>query len=61
MQITEQQLAAAFTEWERRMREEQARFEANQAFRECPVEERGQRCARYLLEIIALQTGAEQP
>ena len=53
--VTEVQLAAAFTEWDRRYREEPERFqsEAVHLLKETP-ETYGQACAPYL---IALVTG----
>lgn len=54
--ITEKQLASAFTEWERRYREEPDRFmsEASKLLRETP-ETYGDACAPYLLAILAEQ------
>jgi len=62
--ITESQLAAAFTEWDRRYREEPARFEAEaeRLLRGTP-ETYGEACAPYLLALIdeATQTPAPSP
>ncbi len=51
--VTEQELAVAFTEWERRYREEPERFqsEAAKLLRETP-ETYGAACAPYLLFIL---------
>lgn len=50
---TEKQIAAAFTEWERRYREEPERFqsEASKLLRETP-ESYGEACAPYFVEIL---------
>lgn len=55
LSVTEQSLAAAFTEWDRRYREEPERFmsEAQHLLKETP-ETYGAACAPYL---IALLTG----
>lgn len=55
IQFSEKALAAAFTEWDRRYREEPERFqsEAEHLLRETP-ETYGEACAPYL---IALLTG----
>ena len=52
--ITEKDLAAAFTEWDRRYREEPERFqsEATHLLKETP-ETYGAACAPYLLMILA--------
>lgn len=52
--ITEQQLAAAFTEWDRRYREEPERFmnEAQHLLKET-AETYGQACAPYLIKILS--------
>lgn len=51
---TSEQIAAAFTEWERRFREDPARFksEATKLLRETP-ESYGAACAPYFLSILA--------
>lgn len=51
--VTEATLAAAFTEWERRYREEPERFmsEAAKLLKETP-ETYGEACAPYLLAIL---------
>lgn len=57
-EVTEVTLAAAFTEWERRYREEPERFmsEAAKLLKETP-ETYGEACAPYLLAILAEQAG----
>ncbi|MGZ0150681.1 hypothetical protein ACXJJ3_26725 [Kribbella sp. WER1] len=57
-QVSEQQLADAFTEWERRYREEPERFmaEARRLLKTTP-ESYGEACAPYLLAILAEQAG----
>lgn len=57
-QVSEKQLAEAFTEWERRYREEPERFmsEAAKLLKETP-ETYGEACAPYLLSILAEQAG----
>ncbi len=54
--VSERDLAAAFTEWDRRYREEPARFksEAERLLKETP-ETYGEACAPYLLAILAEQ------
>jgi hypothetical protein len=54
--VTETQLATAFTEWERRYREEPDRFmsEASKLLKETP-ETYGQACAPYLIKILGEQ------
>ena len=56
MNATQIELAAAFTEWERRYREEPERFqsEAAKLLRETPTSY-GEACAPYLLAILAEQ------
>lgn len=51
--ITEKDLAAAFTEWDRRYREEPERFqsEAVRLLKETP-ETYGEACAPYLIQIL---------
>lgn len=57
--VTERDLAAAFTEWDRRYREEPERFqnEAARLLRGTP-ETYGEACAPYLLAILAEQRAA---
>lgn len=57
-EVTEGTLAAAFTEWDRRYREEPDRFmsEARHLLKETP-ETYGQAAAPYLLAILAEQAG----
>lgn len=52
-QFTESELAAAFTEWDRRYREEPERFEceARRLLHGTP-ENYGERCAPYLLALL---------
>jgi hypothetical protein len=59
IEITESLLAAAFTEWDRRFREEPERFmsEAQHLLKET-AETYGAVCAPYLLMILAEQRGA---
>lgn len=54
--VTQPQLAAAFTEWDRRYREEPERFmhEARRLLKKTP-ENYGEACAPYLLKILAEQ------
>lgn len=54
--VTRQQLAAAFTEWDRRWHEEPERFmsEVTHLLRETP-ETYGEACAPYLISIIGEQ------
>lgn len=54
--VNETELAAAFTEWDRRYREEPERFEA-EAVRllKGDAETYGEECAPYLLAILAEQ------
>lgn len=56
---TESQLARAFTEWERRYREEPDRFmsEASKLLKETP-ETYGEACAPYLIHILNEQSPA---
>ena len=58
--VTEEQLADAFTEWDRRYREEPERFrnEASRLLKETP-NQYGKACAPYLIEIIEEQKQAE--
>lgn len=51
--VTQDELAAAFTEWDRRYREEPDRFmsEAHRLLKETP-ETYGQACAPYLIQIL---------
>lgn len=53
--VTEDTLAAAFTEWDRRFREEPERFESEAARLLKSPETYGEACAPYLLEILAEQ------
>lgn len=55
--VTVATLAAAFTEWERRYREEPERFETDAARLAMGAESYGEACAPYLLEILAEQAG----
>lgn len=57
--VTQKSLAAAFTEWDRRFREEPARFqsEADRLLKETPVTY-GEACAPYLLSILGEQAKA---
>lgn len=59
-EVTEATLAAAFTEWDRRFREEPERFqsEAVRLLKGDP-ESYGEACAPYLLAILAEQEGTE--
>lgn len=60
-EVTEETLAAAFTEWERRYREEPERFmsEATKLLKQTP-ESYGEACAPYLLMILAEQTTGQE-
>lgn len=60
-EVTEETLAAAFTEWERRYREEPERFmsEASKLLRETP-ETYGEAAAPYLLMILAEQASGQE-
>ena len=57
---THAQLAAAFTEWERRYREEPDRFmnDVRRLLKETP-ETYGQACAPYLIELLGQQAAAD--
>jgi len=59
VEVTEARLAAAFTEWDRRYREEPERFEA-EAVRllKSDAKTYGDRCAPYLLTILVEQAEA---
>lgn len=59
--VTEEGLAAAFTEWDRRYREEPDRFmsEAKRLLKSDP-ETYGEACAPYLLAILAELDAAER-
>ena len=59
--VTDRQLAAAFTEWDRRYREEPERFvsEAVHLLKGNPVTY-GERCAPYLLAILAEQRKTQE-
>lgn len=52
-EVTEKQLAGAFTEWDRRFREEPDRFQSEAAhlLKETP-KTYGEACAPYLLDIL---------
>lgn len=54
--VTQNQLADAFTEWERRYREEPGRFmsESSKLLNQTP-ETYGEACAPYLLKILSEQ------
>lgn len=54
VEVTETHLAAVFTEWDRRYREEPERFEAeaSRLLRGTP-ETYGESCAPYFLELLA--------
>lgn len=54
-QLTEPELAAAFTEWERRYREEPEKFVSDSERLAKGAESYGAACAPYLLEILAEQ------
>ncbi len=58
VEVTQDELAAAFTEWDRRYREEPERFmsESRRLLKETP-ETYGQACAPYLIQILAEQRG----
>jgi len=62
IKITEAQLSDAFTEWDRRYREEPDRFlsEASRLLKTTP-NQYGQLCAPYLLKIIEEQKTASNP
>lgn len=53
VEITGVQLAKAFTEWDRRYREEPSRFATEALLHAGTAEEYGGRAARYLLAILA--------
>lgn len=54
-EVTEAQLATAFTEWERRYREEPERFKSESEKLAGSPESYGEACAPYLLAILAEQ------
>jgi hypothetical protein len=54
---SEAQLAAAFTEWDRRYREEPERFQAEAVLLAGTPETYGEAAAPYLLAILAEQAG----
>ena len=60
--VTQNQLADAFTEWDRRYREEPERFmsEAQHLLKETPYQY-GQACAPYLIKIIREQNTPKKP
>lgn len=53
---TEAKMAAAFTEWERRYREEPERFQSETERLSQDVQSQGQLCAAYMAQILAEQT-----
>ena len=59
VEVTQSELAAAFTEWDRRYREEPEQFmaEARRLLHETPASY-GEACAPYLLAILAEQRAA---
>lgn len=59
-EVTQEELAAAFTEWDRRYREEPERFESEavRLLKGTP-ESYGDACAPYLLAIIAERRAAQ--
>ena len=60
-EVTTETLSAAFTEWERRWREEPERFATEAEKLAISPETYGDHCAPYLLAILAEQAGhAEQ-
>lgn len=54
--LTEKELAAAFTEWDRRYREEPDRFDAEMLLASGTPETYGEAAAPYLLKILAEQS-----
>jgi hypothetical protein len=58
-QVTETELAVAFTEWERRWREEPERFKSESEKLAESAETYGEACAPYLLAILA-EVGGER-
>lgn len=61
VEVTEETLAAAFTEWDRRYREEPERFmsEATHLLKQTP-ETYGEAAAPYLLMILAEQSSGQE-
>lgn len=59
-EVTETSLATAFTEWERRFREEPERFKSEATKLKTTPESYGEACAPYLLAILAEQEGGER-
>lgn len=55
--VTEAELAAAFTEWDRRWREEPDRFQSEAEHLAGDAESYGEACAPYLLAILEEQRG----
>lgn len=53
---TDRELAAAFTEWHRRWVEEPRRFISEMESLATPDQSYGQRCAAYLLKVLAERT-----
>jgi hypothetical protein len=53
--VTEPELAAAFTEWDRRWREEPERFASELEHLAGTAEDYGEACAPYLLAILEEQ------
>jgi hypothetical protein len=56
--VTKDQLAAAFTEWERRYREEPERFESESQRLAGSLESYGEACAAYISQILEEQAAA---
>lgn len=55
IEATPEQLAAAFTEWDRRWREEPGRFYTESEHLAENAESYGEACAPYLIEILGEQ------
>ena len=53
MNASKEQIAAAFTEWERRYREEPAKFMADSARLALAEATYGELCAAYFLEVLS--------
>lgn len=60
MQITVQQMAEAFTEWERRYRADPSEFDTVDERLDRPIEEEGNTAAAYFLELLDA-VGADVP
>ena len=58
VEVTQSELAAAFTEWRRRYEEEPDRFMTEAATLAAGAENYGEACAPYLLAILAEQKAA---